>query len=213
MNTKGLNDWAAENWKLIAGAIGIAAVILVAFGIWNESRKEKERAATNALYDAQKAVRPLAEAKKPAEAEKALSSVIETFPGTRAAYEAAIQAGDLFMDSGAYAEAVKRYEAAADAAKDSFSKVLARYNLGIAKETAGQYQEAVTSYEDALKVSGSDFLKPELLMAQARCYEALNQGQKALTIYQDVQKNFASNSYYSAAAAAFASQLSGKSLQ
>ena len=213
MNTKGfgenLGDWAANNWKLLGGLVGAVALFALIGGMWIERTKRQERAATNALYEAQKTARQLAEQKNFPGAEAALAKVSEEFPGTRAAFEASIQSGDLFMDSGAPAEAVKRYELAVNNAKDSFSKVFARYNLGIARETAGQYQEAVQSYDDALKTKGSDFMKAELMMAQARCLEALNQAARALEIYQDVQKNFAS-SYYSSAAAAFAGQLSAR---
>lgn len=207
MNTKGLEDFFVDNWKAVAGVIAAILVVIVGYGIWNESHKAREAKATDALYEAQKSARQLAEAKKIPEADAALTKVAEEYSGTRAAFEAAIQAGDLYMDAGTYAEAVKRYEQAAKAAGDSFSKILARYNLGIAKESAGQFQEAVAAYDDALNTRGSDFLKPEIMMAQARCYEALGQAPKALAIYQDVQKTYAGNTYYSGAAAGFASKL------
>jgi len=209
MNTKGLEDFFVDNWKAVAGAIAAVVVLLAGYGIYSESQRSREAKATDALYEAQKTARTLAEQKKFPEADAALSKVGEEYSGTRAAFEAAIQSGDLFMDAGTYPEAVKRYDQAAKAANDPFSKILARYNLGIAKESAGQFQEAVAAYDDALNTKGSDFLKPEILMAQARCYEALNQAPKALGIYNQVQKDFASNTYYSGAAAGFAAKLAG----
>lgn len=209
MNTKGLEDFFVDNWKAVAGVIGALIVVLAGYGIWNERSQAREAQATNALYEAQKSARELADQKKIPEADAALGKVAEEYSGTRAAFEAAIQAGDLYMDAGTFPQAVQRYDQAANAAKDPFSKVLARYNLGIAKESAGQYQEAVAAYDDALNAKGSDFLKPEILMAQARCYESLGQAPKALAIYQEVQKNYAGNTYYSGAAAGFASKLGG----
>jgi predicted negative regulator of RcsB-dependent stress response len=210
MNTKGLNDFVEQNWKLLAGVILAAVIALVAAGILNERSKANERAATNALFDAQKSVRELAEKKQITEADQALQKVAAEHHGTRAAFEASLQGGDLFMDSAKYDEAAKRYETAAKDGKDSFSKILARYNLGIALESAGKFQEAVASYKDAIALKGSDFLKPEILMAQARCFEALKEIPKAVEIYNQVQKDFASSSYYSGAAAAFAGLIAEK---
>jgi predicted negative regulator of RcsB-dependent stress response len=207
MNTKGLEDFFVDNWKAVAGAIAAVVVLIAGYAIWNEMHQAREARATDALYDAQKIARAAAEQKKIPEADAALQKVSTEFSGTRAAFEASLQAGDLYMDAGTYPQAVERYDQAAKAAKDAFSRILARYNLGIAKESAGQFQEAVAAYDDALNTNGSDFLKPEIMMAQARCYEALNQAPKALSIYQEVQKNYAGNTYYSGAAAGFASKL------
>jgi tetratricopeptide (TPR) repeat protein len=211
MNTKGISAFFEENWKFVLSLVAVLVVVGGTVGIWNERKKAREKEATNFLYDTQVSVRALSEQKKFKEAEAALQPLLEKYPGTRAAYEAQLQMGDLWMENGAFAEAVKSYQLAADNAKDAFSKLLAKYNLGIAEESAGKFQEAVASYDDAMKVEGSDFLKPEILMAQARCFEALKNLPKAAEIYQQIQKDFASRSYYSGAAAAFERLLSAGS--
>lgn len=213
MNTKGLSDFFAANWKFVAGLLTAVVVVLAVAGFWNHRGQVNEREATNMLYDAQVASRVFVAEKNIAEAEKSFQSLVEKFPKSRATYEAHLQMGDLLMEAGNPAEAMKRYEKAASIAGDSFSKLLARYNLGIAREQAGQYQEAVASYADALTMEGSDFLKPEILMAQARCFEALKQVAKAIEIYQSIQKDFANRSYYSGAASAYEKQLTSGSQQ
>jgi len=208
MNTQGLNSFFSANWKLFAG-LGVALVVAVAVaGFWSARGKTIEREATNMLYDAQLQAREAVAKKDAAGAEKAFLPLLEKYPHTRAAFEASLQVGDLYMDGGNFAEAVKRYEQASALAGDAFSELLARYNLGIAREQAGQFQEAVASYDAALKMEGSGFLKPEILMAQARCFEALQQVAKAIEVYQRIQKDFADRSFYSGAAAAFEKQLS-----
>ena len=209
MNTKAFGDYLADNWKLVAGAVGAIALVLVGLGVWTERQRGRERSAVNALYQAQKEARTLVEKKQVAEADAALQKVAQEFGGTRAAYEAFVQAGDFYMDAKSFGEAAARYAQAADATKDSFSRVLVRYNLGIAKESGGQFQEAVNAYEEALNVKGSDFLRPEILMAQARCYESLGQKPKALSLYQEVQRSYSNNPYYNNAATALAAQLAG----
>ena len=173
MNTKGSNKFFEENWKPIAGVMLAAALVLALVGFWNMRNRSLEREATNMLYDAQMASRELIAEKKTAEVEKKFEPLFSKYPKSRAAYEATLQMGDLLMENKQFDEAMKRYEHAASIADDSFSRLLARYNLGIARETAGKFQEAVASYDEALRVEGSDFLKPEILMAQARCFEAL----------------------------------------
>lgn len=203
MNTKAFSEFVEQNWQFLVSLVAVALVIVVGVGFWTERKQAREKEATNFLYEIQSTVRPLVEQKKLSEAESALKPLLEKFPGTRAAYEAELQMGDIWMEAGNFANAVKSYELAAGTAKDSFSQLLARYNLGIAKESAGQFQEAVASYGDALSMEGADFLKPEILMAQARCFEQLKNVAKATEIYEQVQKDFASRSYYSGAAAAF----------
>ena len=205
--------WAektAEQWKLIAGAVALVLLVMAGLGISNEMRSRREMAATNALYEAQIEAR---KAEKNTEmAEQAFQKVIDQHKGTRAAFEAELQAGDAWIDAANYEKASAHYQKAADESSEPFSKLLAIYNVGIARESSGKPEEAVKAYEQALASTGSEFLRPEILMAQARCYEALNQTAKAIEIYKTVEEKFASRSYYSGAASAFEKQLSAKKL-
>lgn len=212
MNTSAFVSFVTANKKPLAMLIGAILVIGIAGLLWNEARVKRDREATNLLFEVQAKARELETKKNFAEAAKAFEPVLAKFPGSRAAYEAELHIGDLWMDAGSHDQAAVHYEKAARAASDGFSEVLARYNLGIALESAGKYLEAVASYQKALDARGSEFLKPEILMAQARCYESLNQDAKAVEIYKTVQEKFASKTYYSGAASAFEKQLTAKSL-
>lgn len=209
MTTKSFSDLVADNWKLLFGIIVAAILTVGAVGIWKDRQQKRETAATNALYDAQRAAAGFIAAKQFEQAEQSFAKLFADYPGSRAAYEAELQIGDFWMDAKNLENASVHYEKAAQLAKDSFSKLLARYNLGIAQESAGKCKEAVATYEETLKTEGADFLRPELLMAQGRCYEALKENQKAIEVYKTVQEKFAARSYYSGAASAFEKQLSG----
>ncbi|MGZ3702291.1 MAG: tetratricopeptide repeat protein [Bdellovibrionota bacterium] len=202
----------AEQWKILGAVLGVVLVAVAAIGISNEVHSRHELAGTNALYDAQTAAHKAVAEKKFDQAEQIYSAMIDQHSGTRAAFEAELQLGDIWMDAGNYDKAVTYYQKAAAESADPFSKLLATYTIGIAKESAGKFDEAVKSYEDALAINGSDFLRPEVLMAQARCLEALNQGKKAIEIYKTVEDKYASRAYYSGAASAFEKQLSAKNL-
>jgi predicted negative regulator of RcsB-dependent stress response len=209
MNTKGLTEFFEENWKPLAGLLVVALIILAAVGIWNERRKAHEQQAADLLYQVRKHSEELVKQNKPVEAEKALQPLFDQFPQSRAAYEATLQLGDMWMEQKSFAEAVKRYEKAVAMAHDPFSRLLANYNLGIAQEAAGQYQEAVASYGNAISVSDSDFLQPEIMLAQARCYEALKQVAKAVDLYKEIQAKFANRgAYYTGVASALENRLS-----
>jgi len=205
-------DLIAKQWKVLAGIAGTLVVILAVMGIWKEMQSRREREATSSLYEAQTNARKALAEKKFEEAEKAYQPVLEKFKGSRSAYEAHLQMGDIWMDAGNFEKAIAHYQSSLQAASDPFSKLLGHYTLGVAKESAGKLQDAVTEYEEALKAQGSDFLRPEIMMAQARCFEALQQPAKAIELYKSVQEKFASRSYYSGAASAFEKQLSTKPL-
>lgn len=209
MNTNSISQWMETNWKLILGLVAALCVVTGGWGVWRERAKSQELAATNMLFELQEQVRPLVEAKKLKEAEEKMSAVWTKYPSTRAAFEAQLQMGDHWMDAASYAEASKLYEMSAKVAKDSFSQVLAKYNMAIAVESAGKFQEAAQLYEEVQKLQGSDFLKPELMMAQARCLESASNVAKAVEVYQKIQKDFANRTFYSSAAAAFERLLSG----
>lgn len=206
-------DMIAKQWKVLAGAAGALVLVLGIVGVWSEMQGRRDREATNMLYEAQTSARKAMEAKKPEDAEKAYEALLAKHKGTRAGYEARLQLGDLWMDSANYDKAIPHYQAAVDASKDPFSRLLALYTLGVARESSGKFQEAVAAYEEAQKAPGSDFLRPEILMAQARCFEALQQPAKAIELYKTVQDKFASRSYYSGAASAYEKQLASSSKQ
>jgi|GEM_PF-5116504 len=203
-------DMIVAQWKVLAGVIG-AVLVLVAFvGIWGEMKGRQEREATNHLYDAQVKSRQAVTDKKFEDAEKAYQPLFDKYEGTRSAFEGHLQLGDVWMDAGNFEKAIGHYGLALKSANDPFSKLLAHYTLGVAKESSGKYQDAVGEYEEALKAQGSDFLRPEILMAQARCFEALQQPAKAIELYKTVQDKFATRSYYSGAASAYEKQLATK---
>lgn len=210
MNTQGLTAFFEKNWKPVVGIVAAALVVLVGAGIWNERQKAQEQKAADLLFSLQTNAQSLAKNKKVAEAASSLQPLFDQYPKSRSAFEASLQIGDMWMEQQSFAEAVKSYERAVVLARDSFSRILAQYNLGVAQEAAGQFQAAVTSYDNALATKGSDFLQPEIMLAQARCFEALSQVAKAVDLYKQIQAKFANRSaYYTGVASALENRLSG----
>ncbi len=208
MNTKPFVDFVNEQWKLLLGIVAALLVVVAIAGVWSSYKSKRELQATSMLYELQAGVRAAVIQKKYEEAAAAYKPLLEKYSGSRVAFEAELQIGDLWMEAGNFPRAIEHFEKAVKLASDPFSQLLSHYTLGVAKESAGKYQEAVADYEAALQGKGADSLRPELLMAQARCYEALNQPAKAIEIYKTVQEKFATRSYYSGAASAYEKQLS-----
>jgi len=213
MTTNTFSQWVETNWKLILGLVATLCVVIAVWGIWRERVRSQEKAATNLLFELQEQIKPLIEAKKIKEAEEKFSAVWVKYPSSRASYEAQLQMGDYWMEAASYDSAASLYEKSSKVAKDSFSKILAKYNMAIAVESAGKFQAAALIYEEVQGLQGSDFLKPELMMAQARCLESATNIAKAVEIYQKIQKDFASRTFYSSAAAAFERILTGGKAQ
>jgi tetratricopeptide (TPR) repeat protein len=212
MKTNDISEVLVANWKVVVAAVMAVLVLAGGFMVWRDRQQAWDQAASNALYEAQAQAREFVLKKQYAEAEKVYAPLFEKFPGSRAAYEGELQVGDFWTDGKNFDQAVVHYEKAVRIASDAFSRVLAKYNLGIAQESAGKYQDAVSTYEETQKLDGSDFLRPEVMMAEARCYEALKEPKKAIELYKAVQEKYASRSYYSGAASAFEKQLTAKRL-
>ena len=117
MNNKSFSDIAAENWKLIAGVLVAAIIVIGGVGLWNDHLQTKEIEATNALYDAQKNAKEFVAGKQLDLAEKAYDKLFAQYPNSRAAYEAELQIGDMFADAKNLDKAGEHYEKAAKIAK------------------------------------------------------------------------------------------------
>jgi TolA-binding protein len=169
----------------------------------------REKEASELLFQVRVKSEALAKTDDKAAADS-YDTLIQKYPSSRAAFEAELLAGDIWMAKDKYTEAEKRYSAATEKAQDNFSKLLALYNLGAAQENAGEFDRAVQSYSSAEAVKTSEFMRPELLMSEARCYEALKNIAKATEIYKLIQDKYPAQTFYSGAAAVFLSELSTK---
>lgn len=205
-------EFLNANWKPLAGLMIAVLVVVGAVGAWMEMGKSREKNAAEALYQASSKARELAEKKDFAGAAGQYDGLFQKYPKSRAAYEGALQVGDFWMEAKEFDKAVAEYRKAAGIGSDAFSRTLAVYNEGIAQELAGKFKEAAATYEQVLKGETADFLRPEIMMAQARCYEAIQDFANAIAVYKNVQTQYASRSYYSAAASAFEKQLASKRL-
>lgn len=206
MNWADLNKLIVDNIRTISMAVGGLVIVLALVAGALELKHRKEATAVNALYEARESI----ESKKDADlAAKvaAFTNVVDAHGGTRAAYEALLAIGDLYMDAKDYDAGIAAYDRAVNAATEPFARVLALYNKATAQEIGQKCQEAITSYKVVLTEASAEFLKPEILMAQARCNEQIGDAGAAIALYQQVQDEFSDKAYYANSASVYLEKL------
>ncbi|NUM89013.1 MAG: hypothetical protein HUU37_07400, partial [Bdellovibrionales bacterium] len=182
-------------------------VVLGALGIHKDRTAKREATAASVLFETREAASKEVNTRKFDAAVERFQDLMKRYAGTRAAYEARLVVGDIWMDAELPEKAAASYADAFSVAPDEFSRLLARYNESLAWESGKGWEKALEGYRDAMKFKGADFLKPELLMAQARCLEALKRWTEARGVYEEIRRNFAEKSFYTNAATAFLNAL------
>ena len=167
----------------LIAAIAIAAAGATAVGyLWHQRQEAREMASRNAVYHALK--KP--EAERAAELEK----VVDQFPGTQGAFEAALKAGGLWMDSNA-ADGRERAKAAFERALSLATTPLDRASSALllagALESLKQWDPAFAMLEKAER-QGEALIRGEILLAQARVREMQNRHEDAKAIRNRVIK-------------------------
>ncbi len=122
---------------------------------------------------------------KLADTVKKYQSVIKDFDGTRAAFEARLALGALYLNHGEAPKATPWFEQAVNAAPNANERSFALNALGHAQESAGKFTEAHASYERALN-QGVEGMKGELLLSMARAQLGAGDPAKARALYDRV---------------------------
>lgn len=116
---------------------------------------------------------------------KAYQAVITQFPGTRAAYDAQMALGHLYLQHGQAAPAEELFGKATQASPRGVERALSFLALGYAQEATGKLKESIDAFTTALN-TGEDVAKGDSLMGIARAYEGLHDLANARTTYDKV---------------------------
>jgi TolA-binding protein len=116
---------------------------------------------------------------------KAYRLVIDKFSGSRAAYDAQMALGHLYLQHGQAAPSEKFLSQAVASAPRGVEKALALSALGYAREAQGKLKEAADSFNQAA-ATGEDAVQGDVLLALARCYEGMNDPTNARATYDKV---------------------------
>jgi tetratricopeptide (TPR) repeat protein len=155
-----------------------------------KSANKKEKAAARTAESGVEAVfKKVNVAEKFSKSLVAFQKVAADFPKSRAAFDAQIQLGDLYMDHGQAADAVAWYRKAVDAAPTPRDRTLAQHSLGFAYEDSGKTAEALKAFESVS--SAADIgVKADALLAQARIQATSGNKDQARQLYDRVIGDF-----------------------
>ena len=122
-----------------------------------------------------------------AEAENYLKQIVDTYPESGRASEAAILLGNLQLDADRFNEALSTFRFAETKAGGRQRFVsLARYGQGMALLNVGRVDEAGTVLTEAVNASASTEESAPALLGLARLYESQNQIADAVQTYREV---------------------------
>lgn len=111
--------------------------------------------------------------------------LIQKHSGTRAAFEALLALGSMYLEHGQATKASPWFEKAVADAPNPYEKSLAGLSFGRSLESEGKYADAVAAYEKALGQAEAS-MKGALLLAIARNHELLKDGAKARATYDRI---------------------------
>jgi TolA-binding protein len=116
---------------------------------------------------------------------KAYRQVIELYPDTRAAYDARMALGHLYLQHGQPQAAEDILLQATSSSPRGVERALSFLALGYAREGEGKFKEAIDAFTTSLNV-GEDSTKGDALMGIARSYEGLHDSTNARATYDKV---------------------------
>ncbi len=161
---------------LIAAGIVAAAALVIGLG---ESRVGRQQEAADALSAAM-------EADSDATRLDALASVVEAYPATGAALQAAFAGAELAFEREDYARARALYGQIYDAQPESALAPAALMGLGAALEAEGDPVAAQTHYERVLDARPATYARVQAQVALARLAEADGRANEALALYRAI---------------------------
>ncbi len=116
---------------------------------------------------------------------KKLNGVIADFAGTRSAFDARMQLGELYFNHGEATKALPVFQAAVENAPNALEKSLALSAVASTLENQSQFKEAREAYEKAINL-GEASVKGDLLLGVARTSVSLKDTAKAKQTYDQI---------------------------
>lgn len=191
-------DFLRENAKWVTAAVIVVVVMGVGAWGWRLHQARNERQAYELQAQALQVFKRAAEQQDPAasgdlmgKAVDRFQTVIQRFPGTRAAWMARLYRGHACHALGRYDEALHDYEAALGDASGGDSpemKALALEGIAYTWSSKGDLDRAVAAFQQLRDQGGSAF-QGVAVWNLALLYERQGKAREALDLYQVVQQS------------------------
>lgn len=195
---RGAADFIANRWQLILGIIAAIAVIVGGYFFYEAQQQELNVEGLTHLsrirgaYDmgayeqalSAKGIPPMG-----AEAVKGLVAISDEYEGTPAGHQAALMAGNAYVNLGKATEAETQFNRAAESSA-LLIQIGAKQGLASVLELQKKFAEAAVLYEETATLADKTGLEDNILYRAGVCYEEAKNTAKAQEIYRTVVKKF-----------------------
>ncbi len=169
-----------KNKKIIQIVCIVFVILVVTISLYKSYRESQlEKGASNLDISM--------EAEGTAQKE-ALAHVETEYANTPSGSWATVELAHLDMKEGAYAEALKKYQAVRDNTKTSNPLyALLTYGIAQAGEAGKDFEKSIAMYTELKSITG---YKDEGFLGLARVYEAQKEKEKAIAVYEEYLASF-----------------------
>jgi tetratricopeptide (TPR) repeat protein len=181
--TESIFEWLHVNSRLVAGAVGVVAVVAIGGWLYTRNQAGKELRAQQTL---QRAEQSLVQGNAPL-AETDLQKLISTQKGTAGASQGAMLLAQTYYDKGQYQKGLDALEKSGAAQKEFEAPAEALIADGYSQ--LGKYADAATHYRKAADVTRFQNDREGYLADAARSYAAAKDTAQARQMWQEVLKN------------------------
>jgi tetratricopeptide (TPR) repeat protein len=189
-------DFIASRWQIIVGVIAAIAVIVGGYFFYDSQQQELNIEGLThlsrvrmtydmAAYDQAltgKGIPPMGN-----EAVKGLVAISDEYEGTPAGQQAALMAGNAYVNLGNAAAAEEQFSRAGGSSSQLI-QVGAKQGLAAVRELQKNFTEAASLYEEAAMLADKTGLEDRLAYNAAVCYEEAKNTAKAQELYRLVVK-------------------------
>lgn len=185
-------------WKTIAGIVGACALIIAGYFFYDTQQQElnveglTHLSRVRGAYDMGAYDQALSGKGLPpmgTEAIKGLVAISDEYAGTPAGEQAALMAGNAYVNLGKASEALAQFERAAGSSSN-LVQVGAKQGLAAVSELQKNFAEAAAQYEAAAELAAKSGFEDHILYRAAVCYEEAKNTAKAIEIYRLIAKKF-----------------------
>jgi len=191
-------DFFTKQWKIVAGVVGAVVVIVAGYFYMDYQNNELNIEGLTHLsrvrmaYDMGQYELALTAQGLPAmdgQPVKGLVAISDEYSGTPAGEQAALMAGNAYINLGKASEAAAQFEKAASS-DAVVIQVGAFQGLAASMELNKNFADAAVKYEEAAKLAEDSGLEEQCYLNAAACYEEAKNNEKAKELYRVIVKRF-----------------------
>jgi tetratricopeptide (TPR) repeat protein len=178
--------WVDQNRKrVIIGALGVLAVVLIAVAVISYQGQKEERA-SKALSSIRAPFSPTQT--NPVDTAENYLKVAREYSGTKAGARALLLGGTALYSDGKYGEAQKTFDEFTRQYGDSPWLPQAIFGVASSLDAQGKANEAMAKYEELRRRFPNEAVMDETKLALARIYENQNRPADAFKLYDELVK-------------------------